>query len=299
MAAEPYSDIWFLLQRPDKYAYHYTRAATLPKILRNARLRFSSFSRLNDPRESKDWVLGFHSFGADLELASRTALHQELNRHLKHAWRVGCFASDVYEACSTREREEKGEDIVAALYDRGYARPRMWAQYAQEYRGACLVFDRAKLDQAVREAARARGRQVFHAAVSYRNPNPLVSLGRTHHLLLSLEDLINNGVRRSCEEHVAQHWRQLFMLKARDWEHERELRWIVSADDESDFFVDIADCCVGVILGDRAPMSARRVVSSFARIHNKSLAVMAWTNGFPQPVPEHWRLLQDREHAIG
>ena len=34
---------------------------------------------------------------------------------------------------------------------RGYARPRMWAQYAENHHGVCIVLDRAGLDQAIRQ----------------------------------------------------------------------------------------------------------------------------------------------------
>ena len=39
-----------------KYLFHYTRAETfMTRILPTLRLRMSSFSDLNDPRESKNW----------------------------------------------------------------------------------------------------------------------------------------------------------------------------------------------------------------------------------------------------
>ena len=92
-------------------------------------------------------------------------------------------------------------------------------------------------------------------------------------------------------------WRKLFMLKAKDWEHERELRWMVSASDDRPFVVGIKECCVGIALGDRASMSAQRAVSMFSKRQGVELAVMGWKNGFPQPERDHWRLLLQRPIA--
>ena len=56
------NDLWYALQREDRYLYHYTRAETLVNhILPSESLRFSRFQNVNDPRESKDWVFGYLS----------------------------------------------------------------------------------------------------------------------------------------------------------------------------------------------------------------------------------------------
>ncbi len=56
------NDLWYALQREDRYLYHYTRAETLvDHILPSESLRFSRFQNVNDPRESKDWVFGYLS----------------------------------------------------------------------------------------------------------------------------------------------------------------------------------------------------------------------------------------------
>jgi hypothetical protein len=229
-------------------------------------------------------------------LASQANLQRVLNAHLKHSWRVGCFVFDVSEA--TVSVNSSGTQTLSAMYERGYARPRMWAQYAQDYRGACLVLDRSKLDAAIRSAAAAQGQLALHAPVTYSNPDPAPDPFKPHHFVMVLDRLRQVGVERACAEHVRAFWHELFMLKARDWEHERELRWIVSAVDDRDFFVDIKDCCVGIALGDRAPMSARRAVCSFAKQRGTELAVMSWKNGFPQPQRDLWQLLLKRKALV-
>ena len=118
------NDIWYMLQDHDRYVYHYTRGAALINILRSRRLRFSRFRFVNDPRESKNWVFNYYSRTVDLNFDTRP-VEKQLNDLLKHSWRIGCFVSDPYEALVTKQREEVGEDIIGAAYDRGHSRPRM------------------------------------------------------------------------------------------------------------------------------------------------------------------------------
>ena len=283
-------DMWYMLQNHETYAYHYTRPQSLISILETEKLRFSRFANLNDPRESKDWILNFSSSTVDLGLANK-GLARELNQLLKHSWRVGCFASDPYEACVTKAREDRGEDTIGAPYERGHSRPRMWAQYADDYQGACLVFDRAKLDAAIRRSASNQGLFVCHDKVLYKNPSILPILGQPHSLTMSLDDIHQAGRATAVQDHVRQHWKELFMLKSRDWEQEREIRWLVSAVEDEDFYLSIVDCCVGIALGDRYPPESAQAVARYGEARGVSIAIMNWQNGFPQPGPTHWRIL--------
>src|SRR5665213_1113009 len=47
----------------DRYLYHYTRWETLLEIAFSKCMRMSSLAKMNDPRESKDWLLGTSQHG--------------------------------------------------------------------------------------------------------------------------------------------------------------------------------------------------------------------------------------------
>lgn len=283
-------DVWYMLQNHERYVYHYTRSTTLRRILQSRQIRFSPFSSLNDPRETKDWMLNFHSSAADLERADM-GLQKRLNEHLKHEWRLACFSTDPIEACSTRMRENQGFDVIEAMYERGHSRPRMWDQYGQRYQGACLVFDRKLLDEQVKSVADARGFRVSSGAVRYRNP-PLPSLGRVDPLTLSLDRIFEVGERAAAQEHLARHWKELFLLKPTDWAQEREFRWLVAGMERHEqFFVSIEQSCVGIGIGDLMNATTKRSVTRYAKSRDVDLAIMDWQNGFPQPQRTHWRSL--------
>jgi len=52
----------------EEYLYHYTKWETLLEIAYSKSMRMSSLAKMNDPRESKDWLLGTSQYGRnDLE----------------------------------------------------------------------------------------------------------------------------------------------------------------------------------------------------------------------------------------
>jgi hypothetical protein len=110
-------------------------------------------------------------------------------------------------------------------------------------------------------------------------------------LTISIEDINRLGISSAVDAHIARHWKQLFFSKARDWEQEREYRWLVREEADNDFHVDIRNSLVGVALGDRFPDTGKATVGRFAEAYGISIAVMNWQNGLPQPSATHWRLL--------
>jgi len=281
------SDIWYLLRDYERYVYHYTRGATLAThILPTGRLRFSRFEGVNDPRESKEWALSFIS-GTHLD-PDYAALELRLNEALKHTWRIGCFVQDSPDAVMTG-RDERGSETLRRAYKRGHSRPRMWAQYAERYSGACLVFDRAKLDASVRSVPTER---VYCGAVKYLDPSPVPRLGKSEALTFSLLNADDADLDAAANRHIEQHKDDLFFRKVEDWQHECELRWAAQSRDAGDFYVPVDGSLVGIALGEDFAPGAKTAVAAFGEANpTVSIAFMGWQNGFPQPKPTHWRIL--------
>ncbi|WP_119299808.1 DUF2971 domain-containing protein [Dongia deserti] len=282
--------MWYALTDHARYVYHYTRAETVAlHILPSGQLRFSPFRLTNDPRESKDWALNYHARAVSLDFAE-PPVRALLNKHIKHGWRVGCFSEDVYEACETKRREDNGEDLDAAPFERGHSRPAMWWHYGDRYAGACLVFDRQQLDRDIRAAAAALGRQVHSDRVRYevgrrirKAPDPL---------MVNLDEVVRLGPVAYAKAHIDQHWRELFFVKNQDWSQERECRWIVEGGEDEFFFVNIHRSLVGILIGDQFPKKHCAAVTAYAFAHDLNVAVMRWQNSVPQPWPAIAELLE-------
>jgi hypothetical protein len=273
----------------NRYVYHYTKASTLAElILPTGKIRFSRFGNVNDPRESKNWRFGYGNLkrNEDLDVEHIDA---SFNAHMKHKWRVGCFVSDVIEAVSTKAREDAGADMLAVLYERGHSRPAMWAHYGENYGGACLVFEKAALDRAVRTAAGPNA-TVHSSRVTYNNPLVALSLSRPDALMIDVSSIHKFGLEAAARKHSEEH-RDILFLKASDWAPEREFRWVVTATTEQEFFVDIAGSLAAIVMGDRFPNDLRAIVGEYALRDGIDLAETNWTNGVPQLQPLHPRLV--------
>lgn len=220
----------------DRFIYHYTRWETLLDIAQNG-LKLNSLDRMNDPRESKEWFLGITS-GTDDD----TSGVWRIAHHYRKLVRAATFCSDEH----IDEEERKS-------VRRGYARPRMWAQYAGNHTGVCVVFDRALLSERVADT------------LSERPGGWLVS-GRVSYVTDQKDDPAYQGIQVigiPAEEAVSRfydrHRDRIFLVKQTDWRDEAEFRFLaydpvapLDADDPTDehsAFVPLNGCVAGLVLG--------------------------------------------------
>jgi hypothetical protein len=232
----------------NQYVYHYTQWDRLLDISETG-FRLSALSKFNDPRESQAWTL-------DLELSDRSSavVMHELESavaDIRSRIRVGAFARD--------------EPYGAVLYQgrRGFARPRMWAQYAGNHTGVCIVFDRTALDGSVRRRYPAGGNSwtrddaVRYVEIASQDP--------------AFEKLIISGgsVLRCVESLFMSNQGEIFFVKHKDWADEYEYRWVHYAADISEDaegpYIDIKGNVAALVLGSEFRDSYLPVAQVFAR----------------------------------
>lgn len=144
--------------------YHYTTMRTaLDHILPSHSLKLGSLGDTNDPRETKGWSMPILFVSGELPQPDNSregsrryfeAMDQILsvpNRIRREEWWVVCLTCD--------------DDKIHGPSRKGYARPRMWAQYADNHRGICLEIDGLALHQAVLSASNHN--PIFHGKVTY------------------------------------------------------------------------------------------------------------------------------------
>jgi hypothetical protein len=80
----------------DLYVYHYTKASTaLDFILKNSTLQFGTYTRTNDPKETKTWEFDAISFkDHDLSNYNSAEMSRWLSNELKPKAKVACFSTD-------------------------------------------------------------------------------------------------------------------------------------------------------------------------------------------------------------
>ncbi len=135
--------VWYTLNYPsfnnNEYLYHYTSVSTAFKILYTNQLRFSKLSKTNDTTESKPKI----SIANDEDAEKMKDIIEFFLKMNQEKMELMCFSRD-----STKSKSKNGipENIMYDDYfGRGFALPRMWAQYAQNNKGVCFVFNKQRL----------------------------------------------------------------------------------------------------------------------------------------------------------
>ncbi len=227
------------LRDHERYVYHYTRVSVACDfILKDRTLRFSSFSRTNDPKESKDWEFNLATYrGRDLGAYKFQETSQWFSAALKSNAKLACFSLD---------RPPLTGDHTRDILNRGLAKPRMWAQYSENHTGVCLVFDKVKLLEAVK--ASFRSMLCLAGPVTYQNHYIVRSL-KPHEFMIDVDLLETLGPKDYVGAHLQQHHKALFFEKLLDWRDESEWRIVLLADTDSDLYVPIHESLIGVIHG--------------------------------------------------
>lgn len=189
----------------DKYLYHFTKAKNLISILRTMKLKFSTFKNLNDLNEKE---VNFTFDDGIKEIKT--------NEYILKYCKLISFSQNF----------TRNTDICKC----GCNHPRMWAQYADNNKGACIVL----------------------------NENKLIEKNKTilNNLLFKIENVeykpyIYNGNHTNDEQpesFIKNNYLKLFFQKHNDWSQEDERR--IFCMDGPDF-LDIDNCIEFICLGNK------------------------------------------------
>ncbi|MBT2722328.1 DUF2971 domain-containing protein [Bacillus sp. ISL-46] len=252
---------------PDQYLYHFTTYTTaLEHILTSRTLRFSPFSKTNDPRESKNWNFTLILSSDDnLDNQAVYNLQSEINKLLKNNTKLLCFTRDVV----------LPSDPVSFIRGNGFSHPRMWAQYAGNHSGICLVFDKSKLTKIINDTFAEKG-TIYQNHVSYDSFSHGMAFD------LNYDDVENNGTKLSVKNHLDKYINELFFLKMPDWKDEWEFRYVLFSNHDKEYeHVKYEDALVRIIIGEDFPSVYETLIVEYCRKYNISASKMAWNNGIP------------------
>lgn len=267
----------------DDLIFHYTRAESLKAILANWTLRLGPYSKTNDPREQKAWRARLLMPAGPARPPERylkfardraNEIDEATDRYLRRGARLACFGVD---------RAPLPDAGGGCLFHRGWARARMWDQYAEKHEGACLVFNKLALIEAIdKQIPHASGDLFFCGNVEYRDQPRTIPL--------KVGDLVNAGIAEVLDnlrvlEGAAHH---LYMTKNTDWQSEQEyrivvVRWDVAAAEENrPLAIDFRDALRAVVLGEHyagdveALLGARSGVDVLRCWWGDGVPMLAW-----------------------
>ncbi|MBP1562122.1 MAG: DUF2971 domain-containing protein [Oscillospiraceae bacterium] len=237
----------------EKYLYHYTSFENALKILYHNTLKFSKLSASNDSFERKPKV---KLDCKDLKLHQiYSYIHDGLEK-IRCNIRILCFSTDAdYDKIKSQYVEMNSlfsKDMIREnVLGRGFALPRMWAQYADNNHGVCLVFDKKKIEDCIKKCQiNFYGQNVEYKA--YYQPIII-----TENQL----DQIIKGINTNPLDFVKQISTSDFnyivynyFTKLDDWSSENEFRYITFSDSSIEGDVEISSissALCGIVIGER------------------------------------------------
>lgn len=253
------NDAWFTLYNKrfdsNRFLYHYTNIDKAAMILHGNSLKFSKVNTMNDTLESKPKVI-------------LNGLQQEKTTSLIEHFRI-TNNQYVQLLCFSRDYPLKEEQVDQVRYcsdysGRGFAFPRMWAQYASNNNGVCFVFDKAAIFDLIEESVGAS--LIAYGDVNYIDEFPKIDVN-----LKVVDKLLNisakDEVARSLNDADFLKSNRCFvqynyLSKLKDWEHEREYRYVAYG--ANDFFVhNISKALCGIIIGEKIKPHNERILQMF------------------------------------
>lgn len=262
--------------------FHYTSASVaLEAILLNGSLRLNSPVAMNDPFES-DPLTPVLSMKVPVDrqpdIDDRV---RELTGDVARLVRAQCRLLCLTRSGPWWENPEAFGD--------GFARARMWAQYADAHKGVCLAFDQARLRESFAKQFRSgRDLRAFEGPVRYRER-------------LETSELLNITWERATEPgaDLKAYVDYLFpsvvadryLSKAWDWQTETEYRFLLQGEVGEFEYLDITPSLTGVVLGSACPyLRIRDLKARWRRIWEAGRVFqVTWDGSLPsvRPISDH------------
>lgn len=271
-----YMDVWRTMFTNDfdsnKYLYHYTSIETAIKIVCSDRLLFSPISKTNDTSEAKMKIFIPVPPGmSDVSYTQKATKIKEYFTNYQPYVRILCFSMDSKMSKADLNRSFQNMAEKAKYYDvlgRGFALPRMWAQYAKDNSGVCFVIDKDKLLGSV-------GRQIAFfksAPVSYKKFFDRYTITAEHmeELTEKIEMIGNGGLTMfGMLQKDKEFLEYNFLEKLEDWKSEHEYR-IVALTDKSDstiFVKKLSAFLCGVVLGEKIDKDYECIIKMLLQVN--------------------------------
>ncbi len=229
----------------DMFLYHYTNVEKAFKILDGKTLKFGRINNMNDTLESKPKIPNMSNDDM-LTISSLINLLKYTNNSFVQ---LLCMSlDDIIQVEAHSQRQYYGD-----YSGRGFALPRMWAQYADNNNGICLIFDKSKLSSIIKEQLNRK--LIDHGRVSY--------LSHFEHVNFSFNNVIEDSKKYIKKYNLSRDndillfarahqnfTRYNYFVKLDDWKGEKEYRFL--AFDREDIYIkDIQSALVGIVVGEK------------------------------------------------
>lgn len=256
-------EVWKTIDNIDrkKYLYHYTTMETAYKILYNKTLRFASVLSTNDIFEQKPKIK-FEVINNDN--IEKVRLVREYLSGARSKIKIVCFSLDsdydeekYRKMCKYISKDEKRANIIG----RGFALPRMWAQYANNSCGVCFIFDKSKLLKSLDKQLKEYKAEKVEYVDSYI-PHLIANeeLEKMYDIIKSPKEETLNSIVYNNSVFIKYN----YFYKLSDWQSEREFRIITTTQNEDEIIEikNINEFLCGAVLGHNVDNLHEKLIRS-------------------------------------
>lgn len=263
---------------PGVYVAHYTRHETaIDLILGSGKLRLGPLNKTNDPRETKSWSFAVgetwgQEGGYPSDLRALASRNPDYNRIIRSGCKILCVSED----------SKDGGKLD--FHKRAYGKASMWAHYAGNHTGICLIFEKSELHRIIEASLRPEER-LLCGPVLYEDMFEISPSGYWSRFMdafsLSASELSESGLEATLKNKALEFEEVFFFNKSRDWSVESEYRWIIQGQDEDPVFVEFGSSLRAILLGVDFPQSRIAEVRSLGEKLELDLSRIIWMNGQP------------------
>lgn len=244
----------------NQFLFHYTTYSSALKILCSQQLRLGPLAKMNDPLEFENchnkpfWCQGAPS---EEEYMVMFNLYENAVTEKEKAVRFVSFSMDDYSE----------HDI----FSKGWARSRMWAQYADKHKGVCLIFDKVNLINAFRSNFKNDTCKTYYRKINYTN---------------NFESL-SRAFSRPCNSFLTEDKIDFLFQKCNDYRDEQEFRLLLINkrlnDSGETVSFSIADSVCGIVIGVNFPKEYELTLKKTVECCNPAINIfpIIWTYGTP------------------
>ena len=203
--------------RGDGALFHFTKFESFLKILEDMTLLPSSFGNLNDMNEGNV---------NNMNMNNNFLVMYNAEKYIKDRCRILSFSQNY---------------DIGGFGQEGTNHPAMWAHYAENSNGVCIVLDK---DAFVKKNKEVLGKHFykFEDIVYDRFNTP--------------NDEVINYKANTPEEFIMNNWKALFFMKHKDWENEDEHRLFIM---DYNGKLSIDGCIKYIVLGRKVFLDASRI----------------------------------------
>jgi hypothetical protein len=257
----------------DRFLYHYTSAKTaIDYILKDKQFKLGRYINTNDPKETKTWQFSVGTNEKrDLSGYNLTDISERLTQAMKHKTNLACFSQD----------ENLTGDNTKDIYARGFGKSRMWAQYADNHKGICLVLEKSAIRKAATDQFGDNRFRLYGGPVIYRDRLITEINNAVNGFVINADYLEKVGIDNYVKAHVQTYHKALFFEKVTDWSRENEFRIVVFGEREEDLFLNIDGAIVGVVFGTDCTKENIMKTLAMCNTTKTQFEQIVWKNSTP------------------